>query len=330
MPDSLPSISIIVEMENIKTVEPEVLGVVLECLAAQINPHLARFAQPPRLVFAYPGPDGEKDDVLRRIRRDGPGIAALDLRAVGVPDGRYYEMKNAGAALAEGEILIFVDSDAVPHDDWLTQLLAPFADPGSVAVSGHTFLRSDDFTSRTLALIWFFALEHRDEREAARRSINANNVAFRRRWFVEIGGFPYDPGFKVSCALLYNELRRQGRDCIRVDARARHEPLRGWRFLAWRAAVTGRDADRKYRLMKSPSHTRRLSHAVSRWGTMLWRSTRRIVGKRAVVGMPVWQVPAALVLGWTFFTIAFANQFASAAGLLGDAVEHVPDYVELH
>lgn len=330
VPVALPSVSIVVEMENIRTVEPDVLGVVLESLAAQLRPHLGQFRRPPQIIFSYPGEPDERDEVLRRIRQEGPGLAAIDLDAVGVPNGRYYEMKNAGAALADGEILVFVDSDVELKDHWLRKLLEPFEKAPTVAVSGHTFLRCDDFASRTLALIWIFALERGDDREAARRSINANNAAFRLDWFRSMGGFPYDPGFKVSCALLYHRLRQQGRDCVRVDAQARHEPLRGWRFLLWRAAVTGRDADRKYRLMKSPSRSRRLRHAASRWGTMLWRSTRRIVSKRKIVGLPLWQVPAALLMGWSFYTIAFANQAASATNLFGNAVEQVPEYAEAH
>ncbi len=327
---ALPSVSIVVEMENIKTVEPDLLGVVLESLAAQLKPHLGALPRPPQIIFSYPGQPDEREEVLHRIRRDGPGLAAMDLDAVGTPDGRYYEMKNAGAARADGGILIFVDSDVELADGWLGKLLEPFNDATTMAVSGHTFLRHDNFASRTLALIWIFALERGDDREAARRSINANNAAFRLDWFRSVGGFPYDPGFKVSCALLYYRLRQQGLDCVRADARARHEPLRGWRFLLWRAAVTGRDADRKYRLMKSPSRARRLRHAGSRWGTMLWRSTRRILGKRKIVGLPLWQVPAALLMGWGFYSIAFVNQAASAIGLFGNAVEHVPDYAEVH
>lgn len=326
----LPSVSIVVEMENIQTVEPEVLGVVLGSLAAQLTPYLDRFPKPPQLIFSYPGEPEARDDVLRRIRQDGPGLAEMDLSAVGVPDGRYYEMKNAGAALADGEILIFADSDAPPEGPWLNRIFEAFDNPDTVSVSGHTFLKHDDFLSRTLALIWIFPLEHGDEREANRRSIRANNVAFRREWFARLGGFPYDPGFKVSCFLLHRKLIEVGKDCLRVDARARHEPLRGWRFLAWRAAVTGRDADRKVSLTRSEHRGKRLLQALKRWGTMMWRTTRRIISKRKIVGMPWWEVPAALLLGWTFYTIAFANQFASAAGWIGGREEHIPALFEPH
>ena len=42
-------------------------------------------------------------------------------------EGRhYYELKNLGADLAIGEIIVFIDSDVIPAEDWLSQLLETF------------------------------------------------------------------------------------------------------------------------------------------------------------------------------------------------------------
>jgi len=325
---ALPSLSIVVEMENIRTVEPAVLGIVLDSLAAQLWPVMGRLARPPRLIFVHPGKVEANDEVLARIRQDGPSLRSLDIHAVAVPDGRYYEMKNAGAALAENEILIFADSDAPPEGDWLLQLLAAFEDPETVAASGRTFLKHDDFLSRTLALTWIFPLEHGDEQEARQAFIWANNVAFRRDWFADAGGFPYDMGFKCSCSLLDQRLLDAGKTCIRVNARARHEPLRGLRFVAWRAGVTGRDDDRKYLLRKSGRRLKRVRYAIKRWNAMMWRTTRKVVTKRKLVNMPAREVPFALLLGWTFYTIAFANQLGRATGLSTEKVERIPEIFE--
>lgn len=330
MTELLPSLSLVVELENIKTVPAVVLGVVLDNLAAQLRPELGRMSVPPELIFAYEGEASDADAVIHRIRQEAPALAQLPIQAVGLKDGRYYEIKNEGAKHATGDIIIFLDSDTVPEGDWLNQLVAPFADPSVLVASGHTFLDTTDFQSRTLALIWFFPLERDDKREASRRSINANNFAARRQWFSDIGRFPPSKGFKVSCSLLYRRLRDAGGDCVRVQAHCRHEALRGWRFLAWRAAVTGRDGDRKFALMTSEDRGARLRHAFSRWGTMTWRTARRIVTKRRVVGLPAWQVPAAIALGWSFYTIAFVNEAMAASGLLEDQIEQVPAFVEHH
>ena len=48
--------------------------------------------------------------------------------------------RNAGAAVAKGEILVFTDSDCEPAPDWLVELVKPFEDPAVVGVRGayHT------------------------------------------------------------------------------------------------------------------------------------------------------------------------------------------------
>jgi glycosyltransferase involved in cell wall biosynthesis/GT2 family glycosyltransferase len=45
--------------------------------------------------------------------------------------------RNEGAAAAAGDIVAFVDDDAVPRPGWLPALFAPFADPKVMAVAGR-------------------------------------------------------------------------------------------------------------------------------------------------------------------------------------------------
>ena len=46
--------------------------------------------------------------------------------------------RNIGIAAAAGDIVGFIDDDAVPHPDWLDRILAPYRDPRVGAVGGHT------------------------------------------------------------------------------------------------------------------------------------------------------------------------------------------------
>jgi len=45
--------------------------------------------------------------------------------------------RNAGIVVAAGEVIAFIDDDAVPEPTWLTHLIAPFANPQVVAAGGY-------------------------------------------------------------------------------------------------------------------------------------------------------------------------------------------------
>ncbi|TIT35418.1 MAG: glycosyl transferase family 2, partial [Mesorhizobium sp.] len=162
-------------------------------------------------------------------------------------------------------------------------------------------------------LLWFFPMPEADARFANKRAINANNSAFRRDWIVS-HPFAKHNGFKVSCTLLTHELRREGHKILNVNARVYHYS-------------PGRDADRKFVELKSPSRTQRIVKSFSRWFTMSWRTMRRVTGHARQTGMPLWQIPLSLIVGLAFYSLAFWGQLSFAAGLVGDEIEVVPDYV---
>lgn len=91
--------------------------------------------------------------------------------------------------------------------------------------------------------------------------------------------------------------------------------------------VTGRDADRKFVELRAPSRRQRIVKSLSRWGTMSWRTIRRVVGHAQQTGMPVWQIPFSLAVALAFYTFAFLGHFSLATALVRDEVETVPDYV---
>lgn len=320
--------SIVVEMENAKYINEDEVGVSLTALAREIGRATTddQYARP-EVIIVHNGQDTDTPLLQQRICDLVPRLGAVANLVFGAcTGGRYYEVKNKGAELATGDAVIFTDSDTTVEHGWLSALLKPLQDPKTTAVNGYTYLGFDDFASRTFALLWFFPLRDGDQRFASRRAMNANNCAFRRLWLAS-HPYPANNGFKVSCTLLTNQLRESGYDFVRVDARASHYPPRGWRFFFWRALVTGRDADRKYVALESTSRGKRALKATRRWFSTSWRVSKRLTAHAPQVGMPIWQIPFALIVGLVFCTLVFLAQAAMALGLIRDEPEHVPLYV---
>jgi hypothetical protein len=326
--DEPTSYSLVVEMENARSVDWDEVGVGLKALAREIAAVSSIGFARPKIVISHAGTGADAQSLRSDIEAEAPQLTQVaDLAFVASPGGRYYELKNNGILKADSDVVVLTDSDTVAEPGWLSTILQPFKDPGVICVNGYTYLLHDDFVSRTFALIWFFPLAHSDGRFASKRAINANNVALRRSGFVG-NPFPMNNGFKVSCTLLMRNLRRQGHEIRSVNARVYHHPPRGWRFFVWRALVTGRDADRKFVDLASPSRMQRIAKSFSHWFTMSWRSTRRIVGHARQTGMPLWQIPFSLILGQAFYSLVFWGQFSFATGMVSDEPETLPDYVE--
>ncbi len=99
--------------------------------------------------------------------------------------------RNAGVQAATGEIVVFTDSDCIPQDGWLAELVSPFEDPEVLITGGkirgqasdadlarfteeHSLLDNAKFFDGTLCFPPFFATA---------------NAAFRRSALLQVGGF---------------------------------------------------------------------------------------------------------------------------------------------
>jgi GT2 family glycosyltransferase len=75
---------------------------------------------------------------------------------------------NQGAAVARGDVIVFLNNETIVHGGWLEELLAPFADPevGAVgprsnSVSGHQLVEGASYRSDAVTAIGEFAEEWR-------------------------------------------------------------------------------------------------------------------------------------------------------------------------
>ncbi|WP_126975305.1 glycosyltransferase family 2 protein [Frigidibacter oleivorans] len=108
--------------------------------------------------------------------------------------------RNAGIALAAGDVLAFTDDDAVPEPTWLARLSAPFADPAVAAAGGWVRGRNGiswQWRSGTVdRLMRTGPLEAAADRTSLHRSapgraveVKGVNCAYRRDLLAGMGGF---------------------------------------------------------------------------------------------------------------------------------------------
>lgn len=327
----MAKLTFIVEFENATLKGVEELAEFLQSLRAEIEAN--RNYRPFEIICASPGSGvvgalRNVQETVRKLREDF--IAIADVRVIEIPGARYYELKNEAAKEARGDIIVFVDSDVMVQPGWLKNLLAPMADPEVMVTTGLTSFLANDFLSRTFALSWFFPLPNDDPARRVKRGLFANNIAYRRHFFLA-NPYPEDDGFKVACTLHARALKNSGAKIVMTDALAYHHFWEdGIGFLFWRAAVAGRDADRKIVAAGTTARGGRMVRALRSALAKLEAVPRRIIRDRQKVGMPWYEVPPAIVLSLGFYFLVFLSQLSAAAGLSRPRVERLPARFHVH
>lgn len=130
---------------------------------------------------------------------------ALPLKLVAFDEPSISAARNAGIAQAAGEVVAFLDDDAVPEPTWLRRLTAPFADPEVSAAGGWVRSRNG------ISFQWQAGTVDRltrpapmavpEDRVSLHRAapglaveIKGTNCAYRRSVLCRLGGF--DPGLR--------------------------------------------------------------------------------------------------------------------------------------
>jgi len=119
------------------------------------------------------------------------------------------QARNIGAAMAIGRILVFLDADCRPHPDWLRKMADAFERPDVLAAGGQ--LRNAN--PRTAVSRAMFLLQFRESLRyrhwQAVTNLPANNIAYRREFFLEQGGYPEQMGSSEE-TLFHARLRARG------------------------------------------------------------------------------------------------------------------------
>lgn len=264
---------------------------------------------------------GSCREILISATDDQPALEArpaalkadIDWRLLRHPGSHYYELKNLGAYEAGGDIIVFVDSDVIPEDDWLEELLAPFQDQATQVSCGRAYIEPSDLYNKAFSLFWFFPVRPRaggapkSDGWPHTHHFFANNLAFRRDTALS---HPFPARTSTSrgaCLDLANALERD-RIPIVLNQRAlvaHPPPLPGSHFTQ-RALAQGRD-----RYLRSQGLSRTILGSCWRWAVNSARTIVRIAWLHRRVGLTLTQVPVAWLIGLTYYGLYWLGEVAT-------------------
>ena len=167
--------------------------------------------RPKLLARALTGLDQQRGAAFEVVVvADPAGVAAVALwkhriRAASFEEANISAARNRGIALSRGEVVAFLDDDAVPETSWARRLLAPFSERSTVAATGTVLGRNG------IGVQWPFRWVDREGRHgdlippgaalgpegrwlrlpAGDRAVKTEgtNMAFRRSALRRVGGF---------------------------------------------------------------------------------------------------------------------------------------------
>lgn len=297
-------VSIIVEWENVLLADNSRCSKMLSEL--QVQMHELPYSTELIVIF---NPEQVSLDVLKSDLETSLGIDHEDndnfsLRIEAGEGLHYYQLKNFGAKIAQGEIIVFMDSDVIPDNGWLKAITTPFWEHAEINVlAGHTYLDPENIVSRAFALGWFFPLRTEStELISDAPFFYANNVAFRREFFIKYP-FPEMPDgmTRGACRVLANILHEKNVLIWKNNtAQARHPAPNGLQHFIYRGLAEGRDWAMQRRLRGKGGMSTNL--------LILWKEIRNMMKmlKKSIkngrhVGLPFWQVPLAVGIMWVYF-----------------------------
>lgn len=291
-----PYLSVIVELDNILHGEVTRARTMLARLLDQIRENKLEPRVEVLVMYDETAirPKDAQDIVSATTTGESPFVQLVSTKGL-----RYYSLKNEGARRTTGEILLFVDSDCVPEDDWLRRLLESFDNSEVDIVTGNSYVDRDTFYAKTFAVGWYFPPRLPDGPLVATRTTFVNTLAMRRHVF-ERYPFPEETSLYMGQGVTWNRTLATNGVTIFLNpsARVAHPPPVFLRS----AIVNGYDTAQRTR---QPGETKLQSLKVSYWGFRqnINRMYRDITRGYRGVGIPRPAVPLAIALAGVYWSL---------------------------
>lgn len=305
-------VSLVIECENVNDVGADRAGRVMRALHAQIAEVSARRSLSGEILVMYAAGSVNASDVLSAIGAALGTSCPWPVRAIACegPPYQYYEQKNQAARLAQGELLVYLDSDCIPQPGWLESLLAAFDRPDVVACAGVTSIDRDTRYSRLFAFLSDWPIDDVGaEPVVVATNFNANNVAFRRDTFLA-HPYPDNGSYKARCVQLWQELAVAGITIHRANrALVLHPAPVNPRHFAAKAIGLGHDYGLQFRNRGNAGRRSAFAFARAKFMQNFSATQRRL--DAAQHETEVGTRPLALALSAVYFAIAAAATFAA-------------------
>jgi len=177
--------------------------------------------------------DGSTDNTPNIISKY-PGVRILRQEHINAGAAR-----NLGVKHARGDIILFIDADCVPQEDWIEQMTKPMLENSSiVAVKGGYRTRQKNLISRLVQL----EFEERYKKMCKTKYIDfvdSYSAAFRKEIFCQVGGFNARLNMSEDAQLSYSLSQKGYKMVFNKNAMTYHNHpstiLKYFRVKFWRA-----------------------------------------------------------------------------------------------
>lgn len=232
--------SIIIEWQNIILSELWRARKMLQQLCKQIietSPQVSK----PEVIMVYNYEETEWPRIGQLVNEQlAPCMSLIELKIIPASGLPYYELKNFAAKHSHRDIIIFVDSDVIPEDGWLTGLLEAFQQQEVSLVGGANYYPSESLYEKAIGLIHYGPRESADGHIREAEYFPGGNVGFRRELF-ETFPFPPLPHFRGRWTLM-EKIKSHGiKIYCQPKSRASHPAPNGLEHFVRRAVCDGHD-----------------------------------------------------------------------------------------